>query len=529
MISTMSSRLGRGWKHVMSNASEKKISDFSGAEEVRPEEARPLMRELPPALDYPAGEFGPLMQGAVAGIYAMTQAPMAICAQSVLAVAALAGQSLHDIELPSEQVVPLSLFLVSVAESGDRKSSADRIATDAVTQREKELQGNFEVDHFKFRNTYEAHKREREHIVGNKKLTMEQRKQALSDLGPEPNPPLLPQLSATEPTFEGLVKLLAVGMPSVGIFSAEGGQFVSGHAMNQDNRIKTSAGLSQIWDGAPIKRVRAGDGSTTLRGRRVSLHLMMQPGVASQMLGDAALVDQGLLSRILVAAPETLAGTREWSDPSLSDRMYVDRFKDRALMILRQTLPLMEGTQNELQPGVLRLSKDAKKLCIAFYNEIEGKVGDGGRLRSVRGFANKVLEHAVRIAAVLAVFEALVTDSDRIDAGYMARGIVLARYYLAEALRLFEVQGINPELTKAQKVLTWMQNTWTRPLISVPDIYQAGPNSMRSKATAAAVVRTLVDHGWLIEAGPGIVNGKPRQKTFRIHEWQCHDAKVAGP
>jgi hypothetical protein len=504
----------------MSNASAKKISDFSDAEEVHPEEPRPLMREMPPALEYPAGEFGPLMQGAVAGIYAMTQAPMAICAQSVLAVAALGGQSLHDIELPSGQVVPLSLYLVSVAESGDRKSSADRIATDAVTEREKELKGSYEVDHFKFKNTYEAYKREREHIVGNKKLNMEQRKQALSDLGPEPNPPLTPQLSSTEPTFEGLVKLLAVGMPSVGIFSAEGGQFVSGHAMNQDNRIKTSAGLSQIWDGAPIKRVRAGDGSITLMGRRVSLHLMMQPGVASQMLGDAALADQGLLSRILVAAPETLAGTRAWSDPSLSDRMYVDRFKDRALLILRQTLPLMEGTQNELKPEVLRLSRDAKKLCIAFYNEIEGKVGDGGRLRSVRGFANKVLEHAVRIAAVLAVFEGAVADG-AIGADYVARGIALARYYLSEALRLFEAQSINSEIMKAQVVLSWAQNDWVHgPLISVPDIYQRGPNSIRVTTHAEMVVRILVEHGWLAKAGPGVVDGNQRRQTYRIHGWR---------
>ena len=118
-------------------------------------------------------------------------------------------------------------------------------------------------------------------------------------------------LTVTEPTFEGLAKFFANdGRPSLGIYSAEGGQFIGGHGMNPDNKARTAAGLSDVWDGSPIRRLRAGDGASFLPGRRLSLHLMAQPDIAAIMLTDRLLLDQGLLSRVLLTAPETLAGTR---------------------------------------------------------------------------------------------------------------------------------------------------------------------------------------------------------------------------
>ena len=68
----------------------------------------------------------------------------------------------------------------------------------------------------------------------------------------EPEPPIEPLIIVEEPTYEGLVKYLARGQPSVGLFSDEGGRFVGGNAMNRDNLLKTLAGLSSLWDAKPI-------------------------------------------------------------------------------------------------------------------------------------------------------------------------------------------------------------------------------------------------------------------------------------
>ena len=110
--------------------------------------------------------------------------------------------------------------------------------------------------------------------------------------------------------------MLAVGLPSVGIFAAEGGQFIGGHGMSDDAKLRTASGLSALWDGEPIKRIRALDGFTVLPGRRVTVHLMAQPDVAAIWFGDRLLVEQGLMSRVLLTAPEAASGTRIWKEPA---------------------------------------------------------------------------------------------------------------------------------------------------------------------------------------------------------------------
>jgi hypothetical protein len=42
-------------------------------------------------------------------------------------------------------------------------------------------------------------------------------------------------------------KLFAVGHPSLGIFATEGGHFIGGHGMSDDNKLRTATGLSTVW------------------------------------------------------------------------------------------------------------------------------------------------------------------------------------------------------------------------------------------------------------------------------------------
>ena len=85
----------------------------------------------------------------------------------------------------------------------------------------------------------EAHERERE------------------QLGAEPEKPLLALIMASDFTFEGLVQCLNFGQPLYGIIGSEGGQFIGGHGMTDEAKLRTVTGLYAAWDGEPIKRVRA--------------------------------------------------------------------------------------------------------------------------------------------------------------------------------------------------------------------------------------------------------------------------------
>jgi hypothetical protein len=53
--------------------------------------------------------------------------------------------------------------------------------------------------------------------------------------------------------------------------------------------------------------VHATDGVTVLPGRRVAMHLMAQPDVATMWMSDRMLIDQGIMSRALATAPSQKA------------------------------------------------------------------------------------------------------------------------------------------------------------------------------------------------------------------------------
>jgi len=310
----------------------------------------PLRRVLPPSEPYPVDALRDILAPAAQEMHEIIQSPMAICAQSLLAGASLAVQAHANINIDG-RIYPLSEYFLSVAESGERKTATDNAALGPHEKRQRDLRAEYDGSIQEYEADYAAWKKSHDEILSSKDHDTRQEKTgALLELGPEPQAPMNGTLVTKEPTYEGLVKALAEGFPSMGIFSNEGGRFVGGHGMNQDNRLKTASGLSELWDGAPISRTRGGDGNILLYGRRLSIHLMIQPEISTQLLGDQLLLRQGLLSRFLVAYPDSTIGKRPYRSINLNQEPGMKRYFARLVDILEQPLPLTENTRNELVP-----------------------------------------------------------------------------------------------------------------------------------------------------------------------------------
>ena len=488
------------------------------ASEFEPEPPRPLRRQPPHYDPYPVEALGEVLGPATLAIHDKVQAAPAICAQSVLGAAALAVQGHADVVLPTGDIRPVSLFLITVAASGERKTTADERALVPVRAREEALRDAHKHDVVTYKSESDVWEKHRTDILKNKKFkTRQETAGALKALGSPPDPPLVPMLTAPEPTYEGLVRLLTEGHPSVGVFSSEGARLIGGHAFSREHRLKTAGGLSEVWEGQPIRRVRAADGSSVLPGRRVSLHLMFQPGVAMELLMDPMLEDQGLLSRMLVTHPPPATGTRQWHEPAPESKVAIEAYYERILSILNAPLPLKAGTANELEPRQLPLSKAARELWIGLVDGVEEHIGPCGHFEPIRAFANKLPEHATRLAAVMALVHDLdcaeVSDTD------MDAGIRLAAYYADEGRRLMETGATNPDLALAERLLEWLHDDWKNELVTLPNIYQRGPYAIRDKQTASRIVAILVDHEWLIPVeGRVKIEGVYRREVWKIVE-----------
>lgn len=474
----------------------------------------PLMRHEGTAEPFPIEALGPLRAAAEAAQH-ISQAPMALAAQSALAVASLATQALADVETLSGQATPLSIFALSVAKSGERKSSVDRLLMEPVREVEKALSKEHQEETASWRNKQDIWVAQRNDILKKAKNGGDEAAVDLDALGPEPAGPLMPQLVASEPTFEGITKHLGISRPSLGIFSDEGGGFIGGHAMSTDNKLKTMAGLSGMWDGAPVNRTRAGDGVSTFYGRRLCCHLMVQPVAAEGFLSDPIVMGQGFLARFLVVQPESAIGTRlrHGHDPASKAKLSV--WSGRVRELLTAQMPLSEGARNELDPPMLALSAEAREILQYFADAVESAQIKGGDLEAIQPFASKAAEHAARIAGVMTIFAD--GNACEVSADAMEDAVKLATFYIREALRITNAAVISQEARQGEALRVWLNEKWAEPCISAVEVAQSGPGSMRETAKARRTLQYLEGFGHLIPVHGGAeVKGNRRREAWSV-------------
>lgn len=480
-------------------------------------EPEPLRAALPPAEPYPVEMLGDILGGAAMALHDSVKAPLAMCCQSILAAASLAAQPHYDIKLPWGERKPLSLFLLTVGESGERKSGIDDLVLGAAKAQERadmevysQEQERYEADMAAWSQATDT---ARKAITAGKKgaATASDIRAAVERCGDKPTAPVAPLRFVSDPTVEGLYKLLVVGQPSVALFSDEGGLLIGGHALNSDNALKTMARWCKLWDGSPFDRVRAGDGAGVLYGRRMALHQLAQPDVMTTLLSDRMANGQGLLARCLVAWPESTIGNRhverfEWAgDRHELKRLYA------VLKGLMEAQPRVGNSYQELDPVELPLSEDAKALAVAAGNQFETLMARGADLAELRDRTAKALENACRIAGVLAVVAGGLATRI-IEAEHLQRALVLMQWYLKEALRMRGASSASQAVLDAEMLSAWLKEKGIRVFRS-KQVLNAGPNPLRNKPRLLSAITELVTCGYLAVNEPGTVVDEVAART----------------
>lgn len=443
----------------------------------------PLQSNLEQCKEFPIESLGDVLGGAVKGIIDETQCPLEMAASAVLASASVAVQSLANVQVRKHLTFPTSNFFCVLGETGERKSGVFKLALQAHEQFERQLIQD-----------YKAAKKEYD-------------KQLKSKSDDIPNPPIQPNLLVSEPTYEGIVKTLQFGQPTLGLFSDEGGRFLAGHAMSNENKIKTATGLSELWGGGAVSRSRSGDGTTKLYDRRLSTLLMSQPNIALQLLlGDDTYNEQGLMGRFLVCYPNSTQGTRFYQESSPYADLRLSKYWSAISQLLEKYK--YDNESGELILKDVQLDYDAKQLWIKFHDDIEGRILKD--YIDIKGFANKAAEHAARIACVIQFCED--HNSEVVSGMNMQRGIDICKFYFGEALRLTGAKQTDGELDKAQRVLDWLNDEKNNKFFEMVNgqraikhsaIYQRGPKFVRSAGSAMKFMTLLEANGHALLVSKG--------------------------
>ena len=331
-------------------------------------------------------------------------------AASCLAAVSAVTQAHADIRRGKKLTGPISTFLLTVADSGERKSTCDGLFTRSIVDYQAQQRewlapqlNLFAADHavWKAKRTGKLDKirqlskqQKPTELLENELRELEQK---------EPASPKIPSYLLGDSTPEHLAWSLANDWPSAAILSSEAGVILGSHGMSNDSIMRDLALKNILWDGGELAIGRKGSGAFTVRGARLTLGLQVQEPTLRKFMdrvGDLAR-GTGFFARCLIASPESTQGYRPYSEPP-EDWPALDEFNRRVLKILALKLPITDG--GYLNPPIVDLSPDAKAAWIEFHDGVEHELIAGGKYFDVRDFASKVADNAARLAAQFQIF-----------------------------------------------------------------------------------------------------------------------------
>ncbi|SCC95427.1 conserved hypothetical protein [Thiomonas sp. X19] len=434
------------------------------------ERARALL--LPPSEGtdalYPLESLGPLADAA-RELADGAQVSPAMAGQSLLAGVALLAQGVANVRTLSGNTAPLSLYALTVANSGDGKDTADRPALRPIHDTQREEGKRYAADLAAFEDAKTSRKK--------------------GDPAPQ-HPGPSPYRIASDLTIEGMRRSFAEGIAAQGIFSTEAGAVLAGHAMTPEQRTKTAANLCGLWDRGHLSVVRAGGGRTERYGVRLSAHLMIQPAALGDVLGDEVLSGIGFWPRFLLAWPMPLAPRtfRPWRPEN--SPVILRYWADCKRLLSRPMPDDCDGLP------VIELDHQATERMAAFFESME-REGRQGALRDVQPFALRATEQACRIAGVLACF----AGHDVVDERAAACGAALAAHSLDNWQSALSGKA-DPTPGWALALYRWLVERvgW----VALKDIPRIGPANLRSAERRNTAI-DLLDAAGLVDFDGGNV------------------------
>lgn len=464
-----------------------------------------LHRSIQHSNPYPMDALGSILGPAARAISAVVQSADATIGGSMLASASLAAMPHVDVLIDGRRL-PIGLFFMTIASSGERKSSTDAEAlrVHKIVEREKL---------YRFERDTEEHNFQMESYEENKKKRGKKNGHSLSPRD-EPTAPINPTFITREPTLEGLHKLLLSGPGYAGLMSDEGGEFFGGYAMGKDQRVRTVAAISSLWDRGEFDRVRAGDGINKYWGRRIAAHMMIQPAIAEQVLSDRTMTNQGFLARFLLAWPEERAGTRHYVERDLTQDPAMLAYWGRMRELLEWSPRMVEGRRNELDPVTLAMDGKAKAVWIKIADAFERSMAMGESLNGIKAWASKAAEQVLRVAGVLTVVEN--QRPTHIDVTSIERAAKILTFHMGEAARIVGTASVPPNIRNAEAVISWLHQNGRRIVFS-GEIIQRGPTCVRHAVTLRSAMDVLERQGYVRRMPEGtIIDGKARKSAWEV-------------
>lgn len=398
---------------------------------------------------FPVDALPPAIAEYVSAVAESTQTPVDMAGTAALTLSAVCIQGKYVIEGKPGWVEPVNLFANIIANPSERKSTVLHAVVSPAD--------NYEVQ-YNLRNAgrVEGSKMQKRILERRQKAVEEQVAKGKAEPGEleriaqevaefVEEKPL--HLYVDDITTEKLVSVMASNHGRAALISSEGGIFdtlagIYTRNVNIDVMLKG-------YSGDTIRVDRIGRESESVMNPSLTILLMTQPKVVSDVLSNATFRGRGLTARFLYCLPVSSVGDRRFRSVPVPEDVY-RQYKAKIVNMLEDEYPP--------RPKVITLSPEASELLTAFADELEPKLK--ADYAEIADWAGKLVGNTLRIAGILCRADAyrapdfLSEDDALVVSGeMMANAIRLGRYYLSHALAVYDVI---PEATmhkQAERIL----------------------------------------------------------------------------
>lgn len=471
--------------------------------------------------------FPDVIGKALVDVQKLTQAPLPMIGSVLMAAVSLACQKLIRVEIPNVGLKPCSLYFLTLAASGERKSTVSKCIMKPFLARNTQMYEDFLQKSRSYEDDFEAWNELKKDLK--KSLSKENKKNEKGEVNKHyelsreydqflRDKPLKPQhhrivYHNSDMTSEGLQKMLSEDTKSsAGLIFDEALIFFG-------SRAKSSTGfLNMLWDGESFEVIRKTE-SFVIHDVRLTASLMVQEPVFDSYMkkhGKDARAS-GFLARFLISKPDSTIGERTSSGYSGDGSLETFHRVITALLDRQLDMP-------DAEPEILMFSERAKSFIEKLYREIEEEQAENCYLSEITDFAGRYVENICRTAALFQFFSNAFNEiniDNKITKEMVEGAVIFNAYYLKSVMNIPALKIRSP-VRDANELLGWMheqhekyENSFTKTIL-----LQFAPRSLRNKKWLELALSVLKESRLITKKWLQNQNGDgPDVSAYQI-DWQ---------
>lgn len=379
------------------------------------------------------------------GLASALQVDLGLTLITALSVVSACVQGHVKVDVSSSWVIPVNLYIIGIAESGERKSGIIKFLSKSLLDWDKKQMLAMQDKILELQIQNEIKMARYKKLIMQDVLSDDEQKEAV-ELKKAISEPLLEtsHVIVNDATPEALVKYLASNDGCGAIITDEGGLFETLAGLYSKNQANTDL-ILKAWDGTIYSQIRVGRNDCYIESPLLTFGILAQPVVIKKMMEKDAFIGNGFKERFIFYQPESKLGSRSSNPPDMTEEQ-----KSCFSAIMSELFRLRESGRSI----TLTLSEDTCTERQKLNEQIEAlfKKGVG---RKYPAFVSKLQEKIIRIAALYHLIDKGINDTV-IDIDDFRKARALGNIFLGHFYKIMSCNDATEEQKLEKEVVSWI-------------------------------------------------------------------------